>query len=204
MRPADRIRHIYHTHAAAWPRRRRQDLMERPWLDRFLAALPDRRHVLDLGCADGRPMAGYLIEQGCRITGVDVAPAMVARAQQTFPDQDWHVGDMRDWSGGSGYDGLLGWHSFFHLPPEDQPRMIARFAALTGPGGVVMFTSGTKRGEAYGEFEGERLYHGSLDRAEYSDQLTAHGFEVLAHQVEDPDCGGATVWLARKTTPGSQ
>ena len=59
-----------------------------------------------------------------------------------------------------------------------------------------MFTSGTMHGEAIGTFQGEGLYHGSLDTAEYRSLLHQNGFAVLSHVVEDPASGGRTVWLA--------
>ncbi len=60
-----------------------------------------------------------------------------------------------------------------------------------------MFTSGPAYGEAVGTYEGEPLYHASLDGAEYRTLLDESGFEVVEHIVEDPDCGGHTVWLAQ-------
>ncbi len=61
-----------------------------------------------------------------------------------------------------------------------------------------MFTSGPAYGEAIGSFAGERLYHASLDPAEYRALLAENGFAVVAHAVEDPGCGGHTVWLAQR------
>jgi hypothetical protein len=60
-----------------------------------------------------------------------------------------------------------------------------------------MFTSGPSHGEAIGTLEGEPLYHASLDPAEYRELLDTHGFDVVRHVAEDPECGGHTVWLAR-------
>jgi hypothetical protein len=61
-----------------------------------------------------------------------------------------------------------------------------------------MFTSGPAHGEAIGEFEGESLYHASLASEEYKFLLSANGFEVVAHALEDPTCGKHTIWLARQ------
>ncbi len=60
-----------------------------------------------------------------------------------------------------------------------------------------MFTSSPAHGEALGTFEGEPLYHASLDAAEYRALLDENGFSVVAHTVEDRACGGHTIWLAR-------
>jgi hypothetical protein len=50
---------------------------------------------------------------------------------------------------------------------------------------------------AIGAYRGEPLFHASLDRAEYRALLDANGFDMVSHMVEDPACGGRTVWLAR-------
>jgi len=46
--------------------------------------------------------------------------------------------------------------------------------------------------------DGDPLYHGSLDPAEYRALLEAAGFEVVAHVAADPTCGHRTIWLARQ------
>ncbi|MEP3847423.1 MAG: SAM-dependent methyltransferase, partial [Paracoccaceae bacterium] len=59
-------------------------------------------------------------------------------------------------------------------------------------------TSGTSLGEAIGTFEGQPLYHGSLDATEYQSLLQTNGFDLVEHVEEEPTCGGATIWLAQK------
>jgi hypothetical protein len=95
------------------------------------------------------------------------------------------------------FDGMLAWDSFFHLDPEDQRRMFPVFRRHAAPCAALMFTSGPAHGEAIGSYQGEPLYHASLDASEYRAILNANGFEVVAHVIEDPDCGHHTVWLAQ-------
>lgn len=53
-------------------------------------------------------------------------------------------------------------------------------------------------GEAIGvDLCGDALYHASLDTQEYARLLDLHGYEVVLHRAQDPDCGGHTVWIAR-------
>jgi len=75
--------------------------------------------------------------------------------------------------------------------------MFPRFAAHAEPAAALMFTSGWGRGEAIGRWEGEPLYHGSLDPAEYRSLLVLNGFELVDHRVRDSECGDATIWLAQ-------
>ncbi|MFT4073995.1 MAG: class I SAM-dependent methyltransferase [Asticcacaulis sp.] len=196
---AETVIDLYQTHAAAWVRSRRHDLFERAWLDAFLDLLPaSEPQILDLGCGSGRPVAEYLIGKGGRITGVDGAEAMIAQAEAAFPDQTWLVADMRNLPPLPAFDGLIAWHSFFHLSPEAQGTMFETMGRLTRPGAGLLFTSGPARGESLGEFEGQPLYHASLDSDEYSALLTRNGFQKVRHVTSDPACGGATIWLARK------
>jgi hypothetical protein len=46
-------------------------------------------------------------------------------------------------------------------------------------------------------FQGDPLFHASLEPAEYRRLLAANGFDMLEYRREDPDCGGRCIWLAR-------
>lgn len=189
---------LYQRHAAAWDRMRSPgSLFERPWLDRFLKLVPAGGSILDLGCGAGMPIAGYLIEQGYRVTGVDSSAPLLDLSRQRFSGQEWILGDVRRVDLGGRFDGVLAWDSFFHLSPEDQRPMFPVFAGHAWPEAPLMFTSGPQHGSVLGDFEGEPLYHGSLDPAEYRNLLDANGFAVVRHVVEDKTCGDHTIWLAR-------
>ncbi len=195
--PSERIISLYQRFALDWDRERERSLLERAWLDRFLALLPLNPSILDMGCGAAEPIAGYFIEKGCDVTGIDSSASLIGMCKDRFPDQDWIVADMRSLSLDRRFDGILAWDSFFHLCPEDQRRMIPIFSKHANPRAALMFTSGTSHGEAIGNYRGEPLYHGSLDEAEYRSLLDQNGFDVVSHVVEDPHCGHHTVWLAQ-------
>jgi trans-aconitate methyltransferase len=171
--------------------------MEAGWLDRFHRMLPSYPAVLDLGCGSGEPIGRYLVERGCRLTGVDSAPEMIALCEEHLPEQTWRVADMRSLSLDQVFDGIFAWDSFFHLCHDDQRRMFPVFRAQAASHAALMFTSGPAYSEVIGTFEGEPLYHASLDGAEYRTVLDENGFTVVAHALEDPTCGRHTVWLAQ-------
>ncbi len=188
---------LYERNAQGWDAIRPRALVERPWLDRFLALVPAGSRVLDLGCGCGEPIAAHLAGQGFAVTGVDSSAAMVALCRGRMPGQDWVVADMRGLRLGSRFAGILAWDSFFHLSPDDQRGMFPVFRDHAAPGAALMFTSGPRAGEAIGTMFGEPLYHASLDGAEYRALLRDNGFRVRGHVVEDPACGGRTIWLAQ-------
>ncbi|MBT1514674.1 class I SAM-dependent methyltransferase [Bradyrhizobium sp. SRL28] len=189
---------LYQRKALDWiESRARASLFEKPWLDRFRALLPPAGPILDIGCGSAAPMAGYLIELGHPVVGVDSSPAMIDVCRRHFPKQEWIVADMRKLALRRQFSGILAWDSFFHLCHDDQRRMFPVFREHAAPEAALMFTSGPGHGEAIGSFGGEPLYHASLDPAEYRSLLDQNGFHVVAHVVEDPGCGGHTIWLAQ-------
>jgi predicted TPR repeat methyltransferase len=189
---------LYDRHASAWSRDRGDRLVERAWLDRFVGSLPDHnRAILDVGCGTAVPVGQYLIDQGCRLYGVDSSSAMIAMARTRFPDHRWDVADMRSLAVKGTFGGIIAWDSLFHLSPHHQRHTFATFAQHAAAGAVLMFNSGPSAGEQIGTYQGEPLYHASLAPFEYRSLLAANGFEVIAHAVADPTCGERTVWLAR-------
>jgi SAM-dependent methyltransferase len=194
---ADDIIGVYRRHARAWATDRGNRLIERAWLDLFLALLPADAAILDIGCGSGEPIGRYLIEQGRSVTGVDSSPEMIEMCKAHFPAQDWYVADMRGLSLGRVFDGIIAWDSLWHLCPDDQRRMFPIFREHTAPHAALMFTSGPSAGEGIGDLRGDPLYHASLDEQEYRELLNEHGFDVVAHMIDDPICGLHTTWLAQ-------
>lgn len=197
-RPADDIVDLYQRHARAWDDARGRSLFERPWLDRFLALVPPAGSVLDIGCGGGEPITRYLLEQGRSVTGIDSSAPLIALCRERFPAAVFEAADMRRMTLNRQFDGLIAWDSFFHLTAGDQRSMFPRFAEHAAPGAALLFTSGPSSGEAIGEFEGDPLYHASLDPSEYRALLKQSGFAVVDMIAEDRSCGGHTVWLARR------
>lgn len=188
---------LYQRYAEAFDRDRSRAGFEAGWLGLLEAKLPQNARVLELGCGAGEPVARFFIERGHQVTGVDAAPAMIALCRSRFPAGEWIVADMRGLKLGRRFDAVLAWDSFFHLPDDDQRGMFPVFRDHLAPGGLLLFTSGPIAAEAIGDLYGEPLYHASLDASDYEALLAANGMAVLKHAVEDPDCGGHTVWLAR-------
>lgn len=189
---------LYQQHSAHWDSIRSNLLYETSWLNRFLALLPAGANILDIGCGSGKPIADYFLKKNYRVTGIDASEPMITLCHQRFPDQQWHVADMRTLSLNQRFDGLIAWDSFFHLTRDDQRSMFRVFDAHASKHAALMFTSGPGNGEAIGEFQGEPLYHASLAPEEYRTLLADYGFKVIHTIAEDPECTGHTVWLAQR------
>lgn len=196
--PADGIIDLYSRRAAEFDADRTKTLFEKARLDAFLANVPANGRVLDLGCGSGEPIARYLAQGGYAVTGVDASPGLIALCRERLPNQTWIVADMRGLDLTRDFDGVIVWHSAIHLAPDDHHAMFEVYRHHARPGGVLMFTSSSVGEEIIGEWRGEPLYHGGLSPEDYRMGLDRAGFDILEHRTRDPDCGGATVWLARR------
>jgi len=197
---SDRIIDHYERHALAWDADRQAGSgTDHAWLARFADRLPQAARILDLGCGSGRPVAAFMVARGFRVTGVDSSATMIALCRERLPDQTWIVADMRNLALDEKFDGILAWDSFFHLGADDQRLMFVVFDRQAGHGALLMFNAGPAAGEAIGNYRGDPLFHASLSPDEYRSLLDHHGFAIIGHAVNDPEAGGRTVWLCRRS-----
>ena len=92
--------------------------------------------VLDYGCHVGffcRFIKRCLPE--ARVEGVDVSPAMIARARENCPDGVFHLGVQDTW-GPSRYDVIVSKDLLSYLP--DIPGVMRRFHYLLRPHGTIL------------------------------------------------------------------
>ncbi|WP_372574520.1 class I SAM-dependent methyltransferase [Ruegeria jejuensis] len=195
---ARQTQHVYERNADWFARTRPQALIEKPWLDRFVALLPDHASILDLGCGSGDPIAGYFLGLGHRVVGMDASQAMIRIARQRRPEGDWRLGDMRVLALPERFDGIIGWNSFFHLTQAEQRDVLPRMAGHLRARGALLLSVGPEAGEVAGQVGNDPVYHSSLSQSEYASILAKEGLRVVAFTPEDPDCYGMTLLLAQK------
>jgi SAM-dependent methyltransferase len=103
--------------------------------------------VADVGCGPGR-VTTYLHDLGLDVFGIDLSPAMVAVARESYPHLRFDEGTMTglDLADGA-LTGLVAWYSTIHTPTELLPTVFAEFARVLAPGGelVVAFQVGDAR-----------------------------------------------------------
>lgn len=186
---------IYEKIANWFDMHRNRELIEKAWLDKAIALLPQQAHILDLGCGTGEPIGQYFTQRGFNVTGVDASTKMLEMARMRCPNTKFILADMRRLNLSEKFDCIVAWHSYFHLSQVEQHDMFKIFTNHLNPGGLLLFTSGQEAGEVWGENGGENLYHASLSPEEYRALFKQHGFIELDHIVEDPECGEATIWL---------
>ncbi len=107
--------------------------------------VPAYGEVLDLACGYGR-VAVPLAELGYRVTGFDLSPVLLARAEaaagQAGVEIEWRQGDMRQlpaaWSGRfNAVINIFSAFGYFEQPEENQ-RVLSAVAQALQPGGVFI------------------------------------------------------------------
>ncbi|WP_329246753.1 class I SAM-dependent methyltransferase [Streptomyces sp. NBC_01478] len=117
--------------------------IRRAWADRLRAWLPaGAADVLDLGCGTGT-LSLLAAEQGHRVTGVDLSPAMIdlARAKLAGRDAAFLIGDAAAPPvGEQRFDVVLVRHVLWTLP--DPARVLRHWCDLLRPGGRLVLIEG--------------------------------------------------------------
>jgi ubiquinone/menaquinone biosynthesis C-methylase UbiE len=193
----DNMKNVYENNAIEFDQSRNKNLFEKEWLDKFVKYILSGRHILDVGCGSGDPIAKYFISCGFSITGVDYSQGMLELAQKKFPSHKWICCDMRELNLGK-FDAIIAWNSFFHLNHKDQRLALKLLSTHLNPDGVFMFTAGPQKGEVIGLVNDKDVYHSSLSYDEYKTQLEKLGLKILEYKLNDPRCNGHSIYLAKK------
>ncbi|PPS76296.1 MULTISPECIES: class I SAM-dependent methyltransferase [Streptomyces] len=121
----------------------RDPVVRRAWDGRLRDWLPGRAgDVLDLGCGTGS-LSLLASEQGHRVTGVDLSPAMVTLAREKLAGRDavFLVGDAAAPPvGEQRFDAVLVRHVLWALP--DPARALGHWRGLLRPGGRLVLVEG--------------------------------------------------------------
>jgi ubiquinone/menaquinone biosynthesis C-methylase UbiE len=138
--------------------------------------LPEGARVLDVPCGTGRH-AALLAERGHELAGLDISNRVLDVARAALPEGDFRQGDMRElpWPDAS-FEGLINlWTAFGYFETEEEnERVMAEFARVLAPGGVLILDTVNQpallrgfREKSWGELDDTLL----LERHEY-DQIT--------------------------------
>ncbi len=147
-------------------------------------SLPRGAAVIDLGCGPGFPITEILVTEGLDVFAVDAAPSFVQAFRRNLPQTPVAceaVQDSRFFD--RSFDGVLSWGLMFLLDPEDQRRLIRRFADILVPGGRLLFTSPPQPLVWNDAMTG--LESRSLGAEEYRRLLLAAGLSVAAEYEDE-------------------
>jgi ubiquinone/menaquinone biosynthesis C-methylase UbiE len=108
-----------------------------------LKMFPARRgiDVLDVGCGTGLQLAAYQAA-GCRCSGIDMSPAMLAMARQRLGEQaSLHLGDaaLMPYPDGA-FDLILATTALHEMPPQVRAAVLGEMKRVLRAGGRILLT----------------------------------------------------------------
>lgn len=138
-----RVRAAYDVVADSYAQHIGEELNDKPF-DRWLlervaewASGSAGGPVADVGCGPGH-LAAFLADAGADVTGFDLAPAMVARAQTDYPDLRFEVGDLTRLlrpPRAAGWSAIVAFYALIHLAGSELPGAVAALARTLDAGG---------------------------------------------------------------------
>jgi SAM-dependent methyltransferase len=166
-----------------------------PWLRAALSAFAEQVRgvgpVLDAGCGPGDASA-YLHGLGVDVSGIDLSPAMVAHARSRFPNISFQAKSVTDVDPApESLGGVLGWWSWFNLPREVLPQVVATMARALRPGGQLLTGTHCGRGSVvrtsgYGDVPVRWTTH-LYAPEDLTAMITTAGLEVVVEQRFPPN-----------------
>lgn len=106
-------------------------------LNEFVEMLQPGAALLDAGCAFGRDTE-FLKAKGFNVRGIDLSPALIARAKELVPATDFDVRDIRETGfADEQFDGIWCNATLLHLKDEDIAAALAEFNRILKPGGIL-------------------------------------------------------------------
>ncbi|MER6024789.1 class I SAM-dependent methyltransferase [Streptomyces sp. NPDC001851] len=147
--------------------------------------------VADLGSGPGHVTA-LLDELGVPAFGVDLSPAMVALARDTYPELRFHIGSMTSLDlPDATLGGILALYSTIHVPDTHLPAAFAEFHRTLLPGGhaLLAFQTASEPGhlhlpERFGHEIDLDYYWRTPDRI--AGLLVEAGLELVATVRREP------------------
>ena len=190
----DRIRTAYDGIAAAYDAARNKPGSV-PFLEQLATRLEPDSLILDLGCGAGVPVDRWLIDAGHRVLGLDISPAMLARARLNVPEAHYEPCNIAELEPAQfSVEAVTCFFALFPTERDSHTRILKTIrtflSAETRYPGLLLITTGRIRWEGSEDFLGTEMSWSHFDGATYEDMLRECGFDIVLsdrHRGNTPD-----------------
>ena len=120
--------------------------------------------ALDVGCGCTGRFINLLIDKGFSPEGVDVSEEMINLARKRHTEITFYQEDICEWELPHKYDFISAWDSIWHIPLEQQEKVLTKLISGLNTNGVLIFSCGgtDDKGDHKDDFMGPEVYYSSL------------------------------------------
>ncbi len=156
--------------------------------------------ILDIGCGYGSPIAKNLYQLGYKLYGIDSSIKMATRFKEDLPDVPVQCSNVLD----SDFfkilfDAVIAYGFIFHLPQDQQTKVIEKVSDHLKCEGYFLFSSGDEDDERMTPPDcngGERFMTYSMSCSNYERILNKNSMILKDHYIEKNF--GGTIYVAKK------
>jgi SAM-dependent methyltransferase len=131
---------------------------------RAIAFVKNRGKALDVGCGCTGRFIDLLLSNGFEPEGVDISEKMIELAKKRHPDINFYQQDICQWNAPQHYDFITAWDSIWHIPLDQQEKVLTKLVSSLNSKGILIFSFGgtDEQGEHKDNFMGPEVYYSTL------------------------------------------
>ncbi len=150
------------THLWEWGEFNRNNGIEQH--KRAITFVKTRGKALDVGCGCTGRFIDLLQSEEFSPEGVDISEKMIELAKSRNPEIVFHHQDICEWLPQEKYDFITAWDSIWHVPLNQQAKVIAKLLSALNANGVLIFSCGgtDDKGDHIDDCMGPKIYYSSL------------------------------------------
>jgi len=132
--------------------------------ERAISFVQHRGKALDVGCGCTGRFIDLLLSKGFAPEGVDISEKMIKLAQKRHPEIPFHIRDICEWDLPRQYDFITAWDSIWHIPLDQQEKVLTKLISGLNRNGVLLFSCGgtDDKSDHTDDCMGPEVYYSSL------------------------------------------
>jgi len=129
--------------ASKWCKARTKlPLKDKELFELFMAPLPPKAKILDLGCGSGKPISLMLSEMNHLITGVDRSDKLLLQAKKNLPKATFFQAEIEEYTILESYEAVVLWDVLFHIPRQKHKTILEKIYNSLCLNGTLILSSG--------------------------------------------------------------
>lgn len=107
-----------------------------------IAFAKNRGKALDVGCGSTGRIIDLLLDSGFDPEGIDISTRMIQLAKERHPNVNFYHQDVCTLESPDAYDLISAWDSIWHVPLNQQKKLLTTLVKSLKSGGVLIFSFG--------------------------------------------------------------